>query len=168
MYITQDFYNNTSAKSKFVLAWFRLCQLILKLKFKPFRLLLSPIILIYRIVVDWFLGIDLHPALSIGSGLAIYHGQGLVVGKGSIIGRNCLLRHGVTIGRKINKDGTKTKDPVIGDDVEFGANSCVIGDIYISNHSIIGAGAVVTKSLEEGTVIVTAAPRILKGGYKIN
>ena len=164
-YIKQDFSNNNAFKSKFILGWFRLCQLVLAIKFKPVRWLLLPLVGGYRIFVDWFMGIDLHPALNLGAGATLYHGHGLVVAKGSVIGRNCLLRQGVTIGRKINADGEKSADPIIGDNVEFGANAMVIGGITIGGECVVGAGVVVTKSLQSGTVIVCQAPRILRGGY---
>lgn len=165
MYVTQDFIFNKSIKSKFVLFWFRLCQLILNIKFKPIRYIFLPLVGAYRIIVDWFIGIDLPPLLNIGPGIKLYHGQGLVIAKGAVIGENCFLRQGVTIGKKISKDGVSSGDPIIGNNVEFGANSCVIGDVVIGDNCIIGAGVVVTKSLKDDSVIVCSSPRVLSGGY---
>ena len=39
-------------------------------------------------------------------------------------------------------------NPVIGSNVEIGANSCILGPIKIGDHSIIGAGSVVLEDVD--------------------
>ncbi|NQZ93764.1 MAG: serine acetyltransferase [Moritella sp.] len=163
-YIKQDIDSNPAKKSKFILIWFRSCQLIVGIKKKYCRILLMPIVWVYRIVIDWVMGIDLPPETRIGKGLALYHGQGLVIGKGTVIGESCTLRHGVTIGRKLDHTGRPSRDPHIGNNVEFGAYSILIGDIAIGDNCVIGAGTVVSKSLLANTVVVSEKFRCLSGG----
>ena len=52
--------------------------------------------------------------------------------------------------------------PVIGDNVEFGVGSSVIGGIQIANNVKIGAGAVVTKDiLEEGATVIGVPAHVI-------
>lgn len=94
------------------------------------------------------MGVDIPPKVIIGSGLQIWHGMGLVINKKVIIGKNCVLRHTTTIGNKVSGGGC----PIIGDNVEIGAHSIIIGDIKIGNNVIIGAGSIVTKSLPDNSI----------------
>jgi putative colanic acid biosynthesis acetyltransferase WcaB len=51
---------------------------------------------------------------------------------------------------------------VIGDNVEVGANVCIIGDIKVGNNVRIGAGAVVVKNVPDNVVIAGNPARIIK------
>lgn len=120
------------------------------------------ILVIYRIVTEWFFQLELPAATQIGKGLIIDHGFALVVNKHTIIGDYCRLRHCVTIGCKVNDDGTQGPSPRIGDRVEVGAGATIIGGIHIGNDAVIGAGAVVTKDVPEGAIVVGNPARIIK------
>ena len=51
---------------------------------------------------------------------------------------------------------------MIGDNVEFGVGSSVIGGIQIANNVKIGAGAVVTKDiLEEGATVIGVPAHVI-------
>ncbi len=66
---------------------------------------------------------------------------GVVINKRAILGENCSIGQNVTIGWR--KNGV----PTIEDNVQICANSCIIGDIRIGHHSVIGAGATITKDV---------------------
>tara|TARA_R110001583_G_C5667039_1_gene410305 strand:- start:6223 stop:6546 length:324 start_codon:yes stop_codon:yes gene_type:complete len=100
------------------------------------------------------MGIELNYKTRVGKGLVIYHGVGLVVNTGVVIGENCILRHGVTIGNFILKDGSESQCPVLGDNVEVGASAIILGNIKIGNNVRIGAGALVTKDVPDNSVVV--------------
>jgi putative colanic acid biosynthesis acetyltransferase WcaB len=161
-YITQDYYRNSSLKSKFILTWFRFCQYLYMKDTLLSRLLYGAQIGLYRITIDWIMGVDLHPSTKVGKGFSIYHGVGLVIAKNCTIGDECTVRHGVTIGRKIEKNLSRSKDPIIGNNVEFGAHSIIIGHIVIGDNCRIGAGTVVTKSLPINTTVVPQNFRVLE------
>ena len=91
--------------------------------------------------------IEIHPGCKIGKNLFIDHGNGVVIGETAIIGDNCLIYHQVTLGNKYIKKGKR--HPTIKDNVILGAGCKILGDIEIGNNTIVGANAVVTKSLEE-------------------
>lgn len=94
----------------------------------------------------------------IGKGFVAFHPYSTILNVKSI-GDNCVVRHLSTFG---NKDDDNLKIPVIKDNVVFGANVIVVGDIIINNNTIVGAGAVVTKSVPENCVIVGNPGLIIK------
>lgn len=161
-YLFQDWQaNKSNIKGRFVLLHFRLAQLCRKAP-KPLLLLLIPYLVFYRVVFEWILGIELPWNTKIGSGLKLYHGQGLVVNDHSIIGSNCTLRHNTTIGHKELPDGTFSASPIIGDDVDIGSNTAIIGPVTIGDNVIIGAGSVVVKNLESNGIYAGNPARLIK------
>ncbi|RRB04223.1 serine O-acetyltransferase [Larkinella rosea] len=125
-------------------------------------IILIPYLILYRIFVEWFLGIEIPYKTKTGKGLIIYHGQALVVNDGSVIGENCTLRHSTTIGNKQLSDNTFSKCPVIGNNVDIGSNVCIIGPIRIGNSVTIGAGSVIVKDIPDYAVVVGNPARIIK------
>jgi serine acetyltransferase len=124
------------------------------------RFLFSPFVILYKLYTEFLLGIELPASLNVGAGLRIYHGVGLVVHNRVKIGRNCILRQGVTLGNK-GEGELAEQIPVIGDNVEFGAGSIVIGNVNIGDNAIIGAGVVVTKDIPPNTAVVGAPFRTI-------
>lgn len=84
----------------------------------------------------------------IGWNLYIEHGIGTIL-SAKRIGDNCWVNQQVTIG--YNLDG---KSPIIGDGVRVCAGSKILGGIEIEDNAIIGAGAVVVKSVERMSIVV--------------
>lgn len=121
------------------------------------RLAVTPVLVLYRLLVEWFMGVELPPQVQAGPGLRIRHGQGLVVNTGTVLGANVMLRHNVTIGNIRRGPGDTTACPVIGDGVEFGAGAVVVGPITVGDGALIGANAVVSQSVPAGAVV--RAPR---------
>src|SRR6201996_4273712 len=160
-YLFQDWSaNRQNFKAQLVLFMFRLVQAFNK--YTITKIIFFPYFMFYRFFVEWHLGIELPRKLTIGKGLSLYHGQALVVNKSTIIGSNCVLRNGTTIGHKKLADGTFSKCPRIGNNVDIGANVCIIGDVTIGDNVIIGAGSVVTKSFPFNCVVVGNPARILE------
>lgn len=50
-------------------------------------------------------------------------------------------------GKRIDQQGITTRQIIIEDDVWIGANATVLAGVKIGNHSVIAAGAVVTKDI---------------------
>ncbi len=78
-------------------------------------------------------------------GLALPHYGTIVINSGAKIGQNCRIQTCVNIGATY---GAKSA-PVIGNNVYIGPGAKIIGEITIADGVCIGAGAVVTKSIEE-------------------
>ena len=160
-YLFQDYSaNRQNFKGQMVLFMFRLAQqvnrsIITKVIFYPY-------LLFYRYVVDWVWGIELPRKLTVGKGLSLFHGHALVINQGAVIGENCILRNSTTIGHRKLPDGTFSKCPKIGNNVDIGANVCIIGDVIIGDNVSIGAGAVVFRDVPPNSIAVGNPARILE------
>lgn len=103
------------------------------------------------------LGIEIYPNC-FGKGLAIWHAGGIVVNPGVRVGENCILHGGNCIGNK----GTIDVFPVVGNNVEIGYGAAIIGDVTIADGTVIGANAVVVKSVEDiGKTVVGVPARVI-------
>lgn len=104
----------------------------------------------------------LTPCNKIGAGLIVYHNLGAVL-RAKEIGEDVTISQGVTIGEG---GGWNSKDsnniPTIGNRVLIATNAIVIGNVTIGDDSIIGAGAVITKDVPSGVVVVGNPQRIIK------
>ncbi|MBC3761745.1 serine O-acetyltransferase [Quadrisphaera oryzae] len=105
---------------------------------------------VYRAYALAVCSVDLPTSTEVGSGLAIHHGFGLTVNAKTVLGRDVVLRQGVTLGSTWPSGGA----PHVGDGVSFGPQSVALGDIKIGSAVIIGAGAVVVKSIPAGRTVV--------------
>jgi putative colanic acid biosynthesis acetyltransferase WcaB len=152
--------NRQNFKAQLVLFMFRLVMVVNR--YTITKIIFFPYFMLYRFFVEWHLGIELPRKLTIGKGLSLYHGQALVVNKGTIIGENCVLRNGTTIGHKKLADGSFSACPRIGNNVDIGANVCIIGGVTIGDNVIIGAGSVVTKDVPADCVVVGNPARVLE------
>ena len=159
-YLFQDWNaNRGNIKGRVVLCMFRLVNAINR--YMLLKVLFFWYLMIYRLFVEWVLGIELPRKLTVGQNFIFYHGQGLIVNFKTVIGDNCVLRNGVTIGHKKLADGTLSNCPVIGNNVDIGANACIIGDVTIGDNVTIGAGAVVVKSIPANSIAVGNPARVL-------
>lgn len=158
--ISEDLKVNSHAKSKFILIFFRLSHASLNTP-PVIRKLLMPFRILYRIIVDWFMAVDIPCKTKIGRRLQLYHSHALVINEAAIIGDDCILRHCVTIGNKMTEHGDSLAS-CIGNKVEFGAGAVVIGDVDVGDNAKIGALAVVTRSVEKDAIMVGNPARSLK------
>ncbi len=76
------------------------------------------------------------------------------------IGKNLTIRQCTTIGNK--KEGGRETTPIIGDNVNIGANVVIIGDIKIGNNVIIGAGSVVVHSIDDNCVVAGNPAKVIR------
>jgi putative colanic acid biosynthesis acetyltransferase WcaB len=160
-FIFQDWKRNKgNGKARFVLFLFRWAQLVSRSYVST--VLFAVYLGFYHYYVEWVLGIELPRKLKAGKGLIIYHGQALVVNQGAIIGENCILRNGTSIGNKQLPDGTYSRCPRIGDNVDIGANVCIIGDICIGDNVKIGAGSVITKDVPPNCIVAGNPGRVIR------
>ncbi|MGL3001252.1 serine O-acetyltransferase [Flavobacterium sp. RSSB_23] len=160
-YLVQDWRaNKYSVKGRFIMFLFRLFSALNRQRYV--RIFLFPLIFLYRVVVEWLIGIEINLNAKIGCNFQIFHGQSTVINATTIIGKNCLIRNSVTIGSKKLSDGTNTKAATIGNNVEIGSNSVIIGDIIIGDNVVIGAGSVVIKDVPSNCVIGGNPAKIIR------
>lgn len=144
--------NHGNPKGRLVMAYFRLVH-VLRANVATFILFL-PLFLLYRLLVEWLLCIELPWKTTIGPGFRIDHGQALVVNDGTVFGAGCTVRNSTTIGNKRLRNGSYSRAPIFGDRVDIGANAVVIGPITIGDDVSIGAAAVVVKDVPSGHVAI--------------
>ncbi len=159
--ITQDWpANRGNPKALIILTLFRVAQKMRRAP-RPVMLLCVPLLMGYRVLVEWVLGVELPWNLTVGPRLRLYHGQALVIHDHCRIGSDCILRHSTTLGMGSATEGP-SQVPTLGDFVDIGSNVCIIGGITIGNHVVIGAGSVVVKDVPDYAVVVGNPARILR------
>lgn len=81
----------------------------------------------------------------------------IVIGNDVLIGQNCVLRasnHNFKAAMfSIRDQGHSGGRIVIGNDVWLGANVVVLPGVTIGSHVVVGAGAVVTRDVQSGTIV---------------
>jgi serine O-acetyltransferase len=92
---------------------------------------------------------SIPPKVVLADGVRLAHnGLGVVIHEDAVIGKGTVLLHNVTIGGK-NGQGP----PKIGNYCFIGAGACILGEISIGDDVMVGANAVVTKSVPAGTIV---------------
>jgi len=149
--------NRGNPKGRLVTAAFRLTHHVRGTGRTPLHAV--PVVALYRLVVDWVMGIEIPPAVQAGPGLCVWHGTGLVLHKDVVLGADVTLRHGVTIGTV--GEGDDGVPPVLGDGVSVGAGAIVLGPRHVGDGATIGAGAVVVHDVPAGATVVGNPARVL-------
>ncbi len=111
-------------------------------------------------IVRTLTGVEIHPAATIGRGLFIDHGTGVVIGETTVIGDGVTLFQGVTLGGTGKERGKR--HPTIGHRVVIGTGAKVLGNITIGDDSMIGANAVVIRSVPPHSTVVGVPGRIAR------
>ena len=99
------------------------------------------------------------PCDIIGPGLCLAHYGSIIISQYAKLGANCKIHSSVNIGAT----GGVKKAPSIGNNVYIGPGAKLIGDIDVVDDTVIGANAVVVKTIEEkGTYGGIPAKKISK------
>ncbi|MDJ0276949.1 serine acetyltransferase [Sphingomonas sp. 2R-10] len=110
--------------------------------------------------------IDIHPGATIGRHFFIDHGF-VVIGETARIGDGVTIYQNVTLGGTSPDNGVAGKrHPTIGDGAIIGSGAQVLGPITVGVRARVGANAVVTKDVPDGTTVVgiPARPTVVEGG----
>ena len=88
------------------------------------------------------------------------------------IGNHVNLAQGITVtalnhnfsdaGKRIDTQGVSTAPVVIEDDVWIGANAVILPGVTIGQHSVVAAGAVVTKEVPPHSLVAGIPAKIIK------
>ena len=64
--------------------------------------------------------------------------------------------------KRIDEQGVSTHQVVIGDDIWIGTNAVVLPGVTIGNHSVVAAGAVVTKDVPPHSLVAGVPAKVIK------
>ena len=88
------------------------------------------------------------------------------------IGNHVNLAQGITVtalnhnfenpDRRIDEQGVSTKSVTIGNDIWIGANAVILPGVTIGDHSVVAAGAVVTKDVPPHSLVAGVPAKIIK------
>lgn len=94
----------------------------------------------------------------------IFHhsGLGCVIHSDAIVGKNCRFFQHVTIGSAWRGGVPGEKVPKVGNNVLLGCGCVLLGDIEIGDDAVIGANAVVTRSVPPRCVVAGVPAKIVK------
>jgi serine O-acetyltransferase len=141
-----------------IMFWFRIGKIIYAIPVPGISHLFKILFQIIWFVITTLYGIWLDPSNEIGKGFYIGHFGGIII-RGDF-GDYCSIGQGVTVGTK--GAGKSAGWPKIGSDVYFGAGAKAIGDISIGNNVVIGANAVVIKSVPDDHKAVGVPAKLIK------
>jgi acetyltransferase-like isoleucine patch superfamily enzyme len=104
--------------------------------------------------------------LKIGKGTYFNRGTEIVASSAVFIGADCKIARDVIImdtdQHPLDATGLKMNPVVIEDRVWLGSRAIVLKGVCIGHDSIVGAGAIVTKSVPPYSVVVGPAARVIK------
>jgi acetyltransferase-like isoleucine patch superfamily enzyme len=88
------------------------------------------------------------------------------------IGNHVNLAQGITVtalnhnfenpDSRIDEQGVSTKPVTIGNDIWIGANAVILPGVTIGDHSVVAAGAVVTKDAPPHSLVAGVPAKIIK------
>jgi acetyltransferase-like isoleucine patch superfamily enzyme len=100
-----------------------------------------------------------RPILGIAPGCYINAKNGIIIGKNTRVGpgvKNISTNHDI-----LNLDNHKESEPIeIGESCWIGANSVILPGVKLLNHTIVGAGSVVTKIFHDKNIVIAGVPAI--------
>lgn len=88
---------------------------------------------------------------------------GAIIGENTIVNTNSLIEHDCLVGRDNHIAPRSTLCGAVrtGESVFVGANAVIIQGIKIAAYSVVGAGAVVTKSIDQASTVFPAKGLLL-------
>ena len=92
--------NRQSVKSLFIVFMFRLSSWFAQSRYRALRVAGLPVRILYKVLVEFVMGVEVADRVKAGPGLAVFHGVGLVVNAKAVLGRNVTLRQNTTIGAR--------------------------------------------------------------------
>ncbi len=99
-------------------------------------------------------GAEIHPRCTIGRRFILDHGQGTVIGETAEIGDDCYILGGVVLGATgISANPSGKRHPTIGNRVQIGAFTRVLGDIEIGDDVFVGSHCVIKDDIPAGSAV---------------
>ncbi|MBF4163151.1 serine O-acetyltransferase [Nocardioides acrostichi] len=150
-WLTQDWSVNAGApRLQLMLVLFRLAQALRRPFDRRCRIIALPIVVLYTWYAEALCSVELPVRTRVGPRLRVRHGFGIVFNDACVVGADVEVRHGVTLGNKVEGGAC----PTLEDGVSLGVNATVLGGVRIGRGAIVGAGAVVVHDVAPGVTVV--------------
>lgn len=107
--------------------------------------------------IEMTTGISISPHAQIGKGFYIGHFGGVIIGPVRI-GDNCNISHGVTLGQGVARGSSDC--PTLGNRVWIGPGAKITGPVALGDDCVVGANAVVLKSVPARALAVGIPAKI--------
>jgi serine acetyltransferase/glycosyltransferase involved in cell wall biosynthesis len=101
---------------------------------------------------------EIHWDAELAPGVVVVHGNGLVISHGAKVKSGVILFHNVTLGETVDPATRVQGAPTLEEGVHIGPGATLLGPITIGRESKVMAGAVVTTSVPERSVVKTPPP----------
>jgi maltose O-acetyltransferase len=132
-----------------------------------------------RLFLKTGVNVKIAQGVNFGSGSQIQIGDNSNLSKNSWISSDTIIGENVVMGPEIiiissnhkfdevdipliDQGQSEKKPIVIEDDVWIGTRSIILPGVHVSSHSIIGAGSVVTKNVEEYSIVAGNPAKLIK------
>ena len=131
----------------------------------PLKMLVRLIYVFIEIATN----IELPAQTVVGCGLFVPHTGHIIIASNATIGRYCTFTQGISVGHGAGGRESSFASPVVGDRVYIGPGAAVLGPINIGNDVLIGANAVVIRSVPARAVVVGNPARVIsmKGSFDL-
>ncbi|MEK6481640.1 acyltransferase [Catalinimonas sp. 4WD22] len=120
-----------------------------------------------------------HADVDFGSGLNVEIGENSSLNRGAWIGNDTIIGDNVMMGPEVsilsgshNFDNTEIpmtmqgapprKPVIIGNDVWIGTRTIILPGVKVGNHSVIGAGSIVTKDVPDWAIVGGNPAKIIR------
>lgn len=113
---------------------------------------LHPIIKVRLHYIGKKYGIEIKPNTIIGKGFRMVHPYNITINPNAIIGDNVNVYKGVTIGEQTR--GKRKGNPIIGNKVQIGINSTIVGGIHIGNNVLIAPNCFVNEDIPDNSIVI--------------
>ncbi|MBB3700962.1 acyltransferase [Flammeovirga yaeyamensis] len=121
----------------------------------------------------------IHSNVSFGTGKNIEIGYNSSLNRGAWIGNDTIIGNNVMMGPEVtilsgshnfertdipmNEQGAPNRKPVIiGNDVWIGTRTIILPGVKVGNHSIIGAGSIITKDIPDWSIVAGNPAKLIK------
>lgn len=160
--IAEDFRTHGSdplSQGFWALFWHRFGNQRMNIRSRFLRLPMSAVYKVGYKLSQWFCGIDLPYTTVVGRRVRLEHFGGMILVARSI-GDDVVIRQNTTFGVRGVDD--VFGNPVIGKRVEIGAGAVVVGAIEIGDDALIGANAVVSKSVPPMAIVLGNPGKVVR------
>ena len=97
---------------------------------------------------------EINSFAKIGNRFVLDHGIGTVIGETSVIGNDCYMLGGVILGAKaISNNPNGNRHPKIGNNVQIGSFSRILGNVNIGNNVVIGSNCLILEDIPDNHIV---------------